>query len=46
MKITLQDAVCTIHGAEGTDVKNLISAAGIGSRTRAFFDELALVAGQ
>ena len=29
MKIGLQDAVCTIHGAEGADVKNLISAAGI-----------------
>ena len=46
MKIGLQDTVCTIHGAEGTDVKNLVSAAGIGSRARTFFDELALVAGQ
>ena len=46
MKITLQDAVRAIHGAEGTDVKNLIPTAGIGSRTRAFFDKLALVAGQ
>ena len=46
MKIALQDTVCTIHGAEGTNVKNLISAAGIESRARALFDEVTLVARQ
>ena len=39
MKIGLQDAIGTIHIAKGTEVQNFITAALIGTRTRALSDE-------
>ena len=45
MKIGLQDAVSAVHVTVSADVQNMITTAGIRTRSRAFFDECAFVIG-
>jgi hypothetical protein len=46
VEIGLENAVAAIHGAEGADMKNLVTAAGIFTGTRARFYECATISGE
>lgn len=46
MKIRLQNAIRTIHGAVSTDMKNLVPAAGVMTGAGAPADKTTLVPGQ
>jgi len=46
VKIGLQDAVRTIHHAEGSQVEYLVAATGVGPCAGAIFDEGPIVSGQ
>jgi len=46
MKVRLQDTIGAVHPAEGTDMKDHVSAAGIGAGSRALSDKSPHIARQ